>query len=53
MTYQPPNTDKRDECGCHKGCGYEEHSCSKPCQWPDCLNDDEMMDLLKKIGDFS
>jgi hypothetical protein len=38
--------DKRDECGCHKGCTMLAHECNKKCVWPDCLTEREHQELL-------
>jgi hypothetical protein len=37
--------DKRDECGCHKGCVTYPHECEKKCVWPDCLTEAEHAEL--------
>lgn len=37
--------DKRDECGCHRGCTTLPHQCTDPCRWPDCLTDEESQQL--------
>lgn len=47
--------DKRDVCGCHKGCtwppggdsilGIPGHDCATPCRWPDCLTAMEAAEL--------
>lgn len=42
--------DKRDECGCHKGCAYEPHTCEKPCVWPECLTPEESAELVEEIS---
>lgn len=41
--------DKRDECGCHKGCTTLPHKCEKPCTWPDCLTDEESAELCREL----
>lgn len=41
--------DKRDECGCHKGCTMDDHDCAVPCRWPDCLTEDEHLELLAAL----
>lgn len=43
-------TDKRDECGCHKGCTTLPHECEKPCEWPSCLTPEESAELVEKIS---
>lgn len=43
--------DKREECGCHKGCTTLPHSCERPCRWPGCLNDEETRQLMEETGD--
>jgi hypothetical protein len=42
--------DKRDECGCHRDCGYEPHQCQRPCQWPACLTDAEHEALCAELA---
>jgi hypothetical protein len=37
--------DKREECGCHKGCTMLPHECEKPCSWPKCLTEEEAKQL--------
>lgn len=41
--------DKRDECGCHRGCTTDPHDCERPCRWPDCLTDAEHTALVEEI----
>lgn len=41
--------DKRDECGCHKGCTMLPHDCEKPCTWPDCLTEAEQQKLADDV----
>jgi hypothetical protein len=43
--------DKRDECGCHKGCTVLDHRCDVPCQWPACLTEVEAEALLAEIDE--
>jgi hypothetical protein len=43
--------DKRDECGCHRGCTWLPHDCAVPCVWPDCLTEGEHRDLVDAIED--
>lgn len=43
--------DKRDECGCHKGCTVLDHKCDVPCQWPACLTEVEAEALLAEIDE--
>lgn len=44
-------TDKRDECGCHRECVTTPHVCDRPCEWPNCLNDQEVEELLAELND--
>jgi hypothetical protein len=37
--------DKREECGCHKGCHTDPHDCAVPCRWPSCLTEAEAEQL--------
>lgn len=50
-------TDKRDECGCHRGCTVEmfgpQHPCDNRCAWPACLTTDENAELLAELGPFT
>ena len=41
--------DKRDECGCHKGCTVRPHECKKPCVWPTCLTEAEHKELNAEL----
>lgn len=41
--------DKRDECGCHRGCTTDPHECERPCQWPGCLTEAEHAQLAAEI----
>jgi hypothetical protein len=41
--------DKRDECGCHKGCTMLPHVCEVPCEWPSCLTDKEHEQLIREL----
>jgi len=44
--------DKRDECGCHKGCIVLDHVCpegTKRCEWPACLTEAEHADLVDDL----
>jgi hypothetical protein len=41
--------DKRDECGCHKGCTVLPHECEVPCRWPDCLTPQEQEQLAEEL----
>lgn len=41
--------DKRDECGCHRGCTTLPHDCDAPCRWPSCLTADELEELEREI----
>jgi len=41
--------DKRDECGCHKGCVTYPHQCEKKCVWPDCLTEAEHAELSAEL----
>jgi hypothetical protein len=43
------SADKRDECGCHKGCTTLPHACEVPCRWPSCLTDAEHAELVADI----
>lgn len=49
MKRQQDLTDKRDECGCHKGCHTDPHECEVPCQWPNCLTDEEAGDFHEHL----
>jgi len=42
--------DKRDECGCHRGCTWTPHECARPCRWPDCLTDEEAAELERELA---
>lgn len=42
--------DKRDACGCHKGCTVTPHDCAVPCRWPACLTEDEARELADEVG---
>lgn len=42
--------DKSDECGGHKGCTMDDHDCDMPCEWPDCLTEDEHAELLAELS---
>jgi hypothetical protein len=42
--------DKRDECGCHKGCTVLPHHCDKPCVWPSCLTEAEHTELAADVA---
>lgn len=42
--------DKRDACGCHKGCTTLPHECAKPCRWPACLDEVESRILAAEIN---
>lgn len=42
--------DKRDECGCHRGCEWLLHDCDNPCRWPTCLTAEEHGRLLDEIA---
>lgn len=41
--------DKRDECGCHRGCVTLPHECEHPCVWPKCLTKSEEAELIKDL----
>ena len=41
--------DKRDECGCHRGCTTLPHDCAHPCRWPACLTPEETAELLEDL----
>jgi hypothetical protein len=41
--------DKRDECGCHRGCTVLDHECLFPCRWPACLTWQEHAQLAAEI----
>lgn len=41
--------DKRDECGCHRGCNLTPHYCDIPCRWPSCLTPAEVTELLAEL----
>ena len=41
--------DKRDECGCHRGCTVLPHDCAVPCRWPDCLTEAEQAELCAEV----
>lgn len=41
--------DKRDECGCHKGCITEPHECEVPCVWPECLTVAEHAEFVASL----
>jgi hypothetical protein len=43
--------DKRNECGCHRGCIVLEHYCRHPCEWPGCLTPDELQELLESLNE--
>ena len=43
--------DKREECGCHRGCVLEAHVCDRPCRWPECLTDAEHAQLAREIAE--
>lgn len=45
----PTMPDKRDECGCHKGCTMLPHDCHKPCRWPECLTEAEQRQLAEDV----
>lgn len=42
--------DKRDQCGCHRGCTTLPHDCDKPCVWPVCLTNEEAGVLLDELA---
>lgn len=44
--------DKRDVCGCHKGCTVLPHVCEVPCVWPNCLTDAEHAELADEVERF-
>ena len=41
--------DKRDECGCHKGCTTLMHAGEVPCVWPSCLTEQEHAELMQDL----
>jgi hypothetical protein len=46
---RPVTKDKRDECGCHRGCVTTFHACTRPCRWPDCLTEAEHAELAAEV----
>ncbi len=49
--------DKCDECGCHRDCTQSlglfiplDHICSSPCSWPDCLTENEHVELGAELA---
>ena len=41
--------DKRDECGCHRGCITLPHECEHPCVWPECLTEEEYTEFAATV----
>jgi hypothetical protein len=41
--------DRRDACGCHRGCTTLPHDCPAKCRWPSCLTEAEEHRLCDEL----